>query len=403
MMFNAKELFKERFSSHVKETSRYLKYMFNGHIAIAMLFLISAIAVYYQQWLMQLPEDFPTAWVMSISFGLLVTIIPVRTLLKQPDLVFLLPAEQNMTPYFRYALGYSFVTYGFMLLFVFAAFSPLYMHTFSERSGFIYLLTICVIFIFLAWNLLANWWMLSHQDVRIRYIDLIARLLVNTVTFFLFIEGRMLLAAVSTILFMIIFLYDYSLSKKHQGLAWELLIEKDQQRLHMFYRMANMFTDVPHLKSKIKKRHWLVSLINRYPLNKKHTYDYLYRIAFIRSGDYLGMYVRLTMIGGLLIWFVPHEWMKLIFSFLFIYMTTFQLMTLYHHFRTQIWLDLYPIVEAVRKQSVKKWLFQLAYIQVAIFTVIMLMTQLYMGTIVTLCGGILFNYGLIQYFSKSKW
>src|SRR5690606_15092236 len=137
------------------------------------------------------------------------------------------------------------------------------------------------------------------------------------------------------------------------------------------------------LKSKIKKRHWLVSLINRYPLNKKHTYDYLYRIAFIRSGDYLGMYVRLTMIGGLLIWFVPHEWMKLIFSFLFIYMTTFQLMTLYHHFRTQIWLDLYPIVEAVRKQSVKKWLFQLAYIQVAIFTVIMLMTQLYMSTIVT--------------------
>ncbi len=71
-MFDSHKFYKKRLSTHVKETSRYLKYMFNGHIAVAMLFLISVMAFYYQQLLTQLPENFPTAWVIGIIFGLLV-------------------------------------------------------------------------------------------------------------------------------------------------------------------------------------------------------------------------------------------------------------------------------------------------------------------------------------------
>ena len=43
-MFNSHEFFRNRFSDHIKETSRYLRYMFNGHIAVAMIFLVSAVA-----------------------------------------------------------------------------------------------------------------------------------------------------------------------------------------------------------------------------------------------------------------------------------------------------------------------------------------------------------------------
>src|SRR5690625_2461633 len=103
-MFDAKGLFKERLSAHLKETNRYLKYIFNGHLAIVMFFLISAIAVYYQQWLAQLPADFPTAWIIGVIFGVLVSYNPVKTLLQEPDLVFLLPAEQKMGYYFRNVL-----------------------------------------------------------------------------------------------------------------------------------------------------------------------------------------------------------------------------------------------------------------------------------------------------------
>lgn len=402
-MFNSHEFFRNRFSDHIKETSRYLRYMFNGHIAVAMIFLVSALSVYYQQWLVQLPDNFPTAWIMGIVFGLIVSFIPVRTLLKEPDLVFLIPAEHKMGAYFRNALWYSFLLHTFMMLFVFAALSPLYLHMYPERTGITYLLTIMIILIFNAWNLIANWWMLKVRDASIRRIDQTVRLLINCLTFFFIINGDMLLAAVTTFIFIIIFLYDFSVSRKQEGLAWEFLVERDRNRMQFFYRIANMFTDVPHFKTKTKKRSWLVSLVSQFPLEQKWTYDYLYRITFIRSGDYLGMYIRLLIIGILLILYVPNAWMKVIFAFLFMYMSTFQMMALYHHFRTNIWIDLYPLEHTLRKQAVIKWLTQLAFIQVIVFGIALLAIQHYIESGLTVFGGILFNILFIKIYAQQKW
>src|SRR5699024_3758123 len=143
-------------------------------------------------------------------------------------------------------------------------------------------------------------------------------------------------------------------------------------RMQFFYRFANMFTDVPHLKNKVKKRHWLVSLLPDPPWKQSSTYDYLYRITFIRGGDYLGMYIRLIVIGGLLIYFVPNLWLKLLFALLFLYMSSFQMMTLYNHHRTVMWLDLYPVEKTVRQQALLKLLLQLAVLQSILFAFIFL-------------------------------
>src|SRR5690625_1520470 len=117
-MFDARNFFSERFSNHMKETNRYLKYIFNEHLAIFIFFLISATAVFYQQWLKQVPENFPTTIIMSFVLALLITFIPIRTLLKEPDLYFLLPAEQQMGPYFRRGLVYSYFLHLFIVLLV---------------------------------------------------------------------------------------------------------------------------------------------------------------------------------------------------------------------------------------------------------------------------------------------
>src|SRR5690625_5040835 len=154
-----------------------------------------------------------------------------------------------------------------------------------------------------------------------------------------------------------------------------------------------MFTDVQHIKSRTKKRRWLVSFVNKWtPFMKKYTYDYLYRITFIRSGDYLGMYVRLIIIGSLFIYFIPNEWMKLIFALLFIYLSTFQLMSLYQHYRTNIWLDIYPLDLKVRQEAVIKLLFQLTFLQIIIFSFVFIGVQYYIGFVLILVIGTIFNY-----------
>ncbi|TFJ93532.1 ABC transporter permease [Lentibacillus salicampi] len=401
-MFDSHAFFKQRFAAHLKETSRYLRYIFNGHIAFAMFFFVSAAAYYYQQWLANLPEDFPTNWIIGLTFGLLVSYSPVRTLLKEPDLVFLIAAENKMGSYFRDALIYSFVIQLYMILLAGAAFGPLYFASYPERTGEVYLLTLLIVLIFKAGNLAANWWILKIREPGVRWVDQVVRILLNLAVFYFIISGEMVWAGVTTVLFTLVFLYDLSVSRKQPGVVWDLLVEKDRERMQTFYRIANMFTDVPHLKNRVKSRQWLVSLVSRVPLAKNRTFDYLYRISFVRSGDYLGMYVRLIVIGGLFIYFVPNVWMKLLFALLFLYMSAFQMMTLYHHHRTVMWLDLYPVDIKVRQQSLFKLLFQLTLIQTVIFALLFLGMKEWMGMLIALIGGTVFNYLFIRGYVKKK-
>ncbi|MGM8366324.1 ABC transporter permease [Virgibacillus sp. W0181] len=402
-MFDAHNFFKQRLSAHVKETSRYLRYMFNGHIAVAMIFLISALAVYYQQWLMQLPDNFPTAIVIGIIFGLIVSYNPVRTLLKEPDLVFIIVAEQRMGAYFRNALLYGFIVQLYLLLLVAAALGPLYFHTFSSRSGSVYLWTLLLLLLFKIGNLFMNWNMLKVRDANSRRIDIVVRVLVNSVLFYFILKADLVFAGITSVIFVLLFLYTATIARKQAGVDWNLLVEKDQIRMQFFYRLASMFAEVPHLKIRIKKRRWLAGLLGRnVKFSRQNTYDYLYRLTFIRSGDYLGMYLRLIIIGGVLIYIVPMDWLKLVFAILFIYLSSFQLTTLYTHHRTVIWIDLYPVEEKDRLRAFIKWVSQLTIIQTSLFALLFLFMMNYTGAVILFIAGLIFNYLFHYIYMKQK-
>ena len=403
MMFNSNTFFKERLIAHGKELNRYLRYILNGHIAIAMIFLISASAVYYQQWIQQLPSNFPVTVIISALFGLTVTYNPVRTLLKEPDLVFIMVAEQQMRAYFRNALMYSFAVQLYILFIVIAALGPLYFHAYPERSGRIYLCTIILLLIFKAANLCMNWAMLKVRESNRRKIDLIVRFSLNWAIFYFIIKGDYLFAGLTTVLFFGLFLYVLMIIGRHFNINWNLLVEKDKIRMQYFYQLANLFAEVPHLKSRIRKRIRLAKILIHYiPFLQKHTYDYLYRLTFIRSGDYLGMYVRLLIIGGILLIVIPNGWMKVLFALLFLYLSTFQMTALYKHHRTIVWPDLYPIKEKLKQSSFSKLLWQLAIIQTVLYTITFLFLQFYLEAFTMCMCGVLFMYIFHHVYVKKK-
>ncbi|RKQ31284.1 ABC transporter permease [Oceanobacillus halophilus] len=402
-MFDSHAFYKSRLSAHMKELGRYLRYILNGHMLIVIFFLLSTMAVYYQQWLTQLPENFPTALIIGGIFGLIASYSPVRTLLKEPDLVFIIVAEDRMGYYFRNTIIYSFVIQLYLIFLLAAALGPLYFAAYEDRPGNIYLLSILVLLIIKVGNLLANWWMLKVRDKNIRNVDTLVRTFVNIAIFYFIVRGDALFAGITTIIFVLLFLYDYTVSKKQTGVNWELLIEKDQHRMQAFYRFANMFADVPHLKARVRKRQWLVRLVTKgIPFENRNTFDYLFRITFVRSGDYIGMYLRLLVIGGIFIYLIPNMWIKVIFSILFIYLSTFQMMTLFHHHRTIMWLDLYPVESNDKKQSIIKILYQLSLIQTVIFAILFIVTQDYLGFLLALGGGVLFTVAFINGYVKAK-
>lgn len=402
-MFNARHFYMERLSLHVKETSRYLKYMFNGHIVIAMLFFVSAMAYYYQRWLLEMPENFPAGAIIALVFGFVAFYSPVRTLLKEADIVYLLPAEHKMKPYFRNSLIYSYVIQLYVILLAAAVLGPLYSEAYSERSGSTYLALVAMLAAVKGLNLKVAWWMTAVRNNQVSgWVDA-ARLISSVLLFYTLIGTVWLAVGVILLLLAGISFFAFQLKKKSPGLLWDVMIEKDQERMQRFYRLANLFTDVPHLKTRVKKRQWLVSaLVRNIPFQQEKSFDFLYRITTIRSSDYLGMYLRLLLVGGIAIYFVPNDIIKILFCFLFLYLTCFQMISLWQHHRTLLWVDLYPISRKVKEQNFIKWLEKLMMVQTCIFAILILVFGEWLGVLIVLIGGAAFSYMFIHGYVKKK-
>lgn len=402
-MFDAKALFKQRFNGHIQTLSRYLRYIFNGHTTIALLFLISVSAVYYQQWLSTLPDEFPFAYIIGIAFGLVVTLTPIQTFLKEPDLVFLTVAENKMKPYFKRSKIYSYIVQLYLIFIVAAAFGPMYSNAYPGRSGKGFLLILLVMLVFKYINMTISWWMLKIRQVNTRRLDTFIRFCLSSGIFISLILKSFIILGVLLLLFGLIALYDYNLSKKQSGLAWDVLVEKDSNRMHLFYRMASMFVEVPHLKAKVKHRRILTKLLEkRIPFKSAKSFAYLDRLTFIRSNDYIRMYLRLIILGSIIIYFVPSDVLKVIMGIIFLYMSNFQLVSLFHHHRTNMWLDLYPISKKNHREEFLKLLIKLTVVQTIIYSLIFIVLLDLPGFILMLVGGLMFTYLFNTYFVKNK-
>ena len=135
-----------------------------------------------------------------------------------------------------------------------------------------------------------------------------------------------------------------------------------------FYRMANSFTDVPALKSKVVKRQWLSPLYKLVAYKKEGVFHYLYIRAFTRANDFFGIYLRLTLIAILFISIVQLDWGRWLIALVFAYMTALQMETLKQYYSTSNMADLYPISQKERLKSHRFWLLRLGVFQGLIFS-----------------------------------
>ncbi|HLR70090.1 MAG TPA: ABC transporter permease [Pseudogracilibacillus sp.] len=400
-MFNAVELFKQRLTDHFKLLNRYLRYIFNGHFMIALIFIIITLAIYYQRWLENIGENFPSSIVIALALGFAVSYNPLQLFLKEPDKVFLIVKEEKMQRYFQLAVLYNFIVQLYIVFIITAVVLPLYNEVYPNETTLDFLYIFIIILVVKAWNLFANWNVLKIHNVRVRMFDKLIRTLLSIALFyFLLVDTFVVITAV---LYFAAIVNNIIISRKQAGLAWDVLIENDQNRLASFYRFVSMFADAPQLTKRVKKRRILSSLIHQIvPFKHSSTYDYLYRLTFIRSNDYLHMYIRLIVIGGVVIFFVPNNWLKVVFALLFIYMANFQMITLFFHYRTSIWLDIYPLNKQKKETTFIKWLVQLTFVQTIIFALLFLVWLDLAGLVLTLAGGSLFNYLFNYGFVKRK-
>ncbi|GGE72812.1 ABC transporter permease [Priestia taiwanensis] len=398
---DVRSYWKTRFKLFVQEIQKYMKYMLNDHLKFVLIFAIGGGAFYYQRWLETLPPTFPAAFIIAAVMALVLTNGTIITFLKEADAVFFLPLEERLKGYFARSFFFTYQLHIYFVVAMFGLFIPLYAKQMNGTMNSVFLL-LFILVLTKGWNLCVAWESMYFYERGRKLFDSILRIGLNFILVY-----TMLLPSLQLYTFVVVaimggyLLYLY-VQTKGKSLPWERLIEQEQRRMTLFYRVANMFTDVPHMKGRVKRRKWLDVFARGITFSQKETYSYLYVRTLLRSGDYVGVYIRLVAVGIILLVVVPNQYVQITISVLFVYLISFQLQTLWYHHRHVIWLSLYP-VEEVRKQEALLRLMWKAMLIVSILfaSTIMVATSIVLGVVAGACN-LMFGYMYTYLYVKKK-
>ncbi|WP_191992113.1 ABC transporter permease [Peribacillus tepidiphilus] len=396
---NKEHLWRDRFRSFNKEIRKYVQYIFNGHLLFVLLIGLGGIAYYYSEWVKTLDSSFPAEILMAIVIGFVLTNSPILTFFKEPDVIYLLPIEKDLKGYVNKSLLVSLMFQGYLLVMVLAACMPLYVQVTGGAFGdFLYFISVLLIVKYA--NLKIRWNIQRLPETSSGVIDFIVRFLVNVLfLYFLFLHAPFIYLLVLSIVIGGLWIYFEKIASG-KLLKWERLIELENKRMMLFYRVANLFTDVPKLKNKVTRRKWMDFVLHFIPSTHVETYTYLYARTLVRSNDYFGLTLRLSAIGSIILFACNVVWAKLLVVLLFLYLTGFQLLTISVHHDMKMWLHLYPVPETYREQSLMKLLTIILIGQAVIFSLFTWIAGDIVQAIIALTAGILFVIGFRFYMMK---
>jgi len=400
-MKTVNDIWQTRLHQHINETRSYLKYMLNDHLLFVFIFLAAGGALTYQKWLETLSPDFPAVLIMTVTFAFIMIASSVRTLLKEADIVFLLPMEYKLKEYFQKAFMYSFISQSFFVIVPLILLTPLFFKA-TNANGRILLISLVLLLLVKFWNLRVSWRISYFTEASAKWGDILVRIAINMcVIFFIFSQTYIFVA----ILLVVMAGYDayFSHAAKKKALKWEPLIAKEEGKKQSFYKLANLFTDVPKLKKQAKRRAYLDWVVSRVKYDKENVYEYLFMRAFIRSGDYFGIVVRLTIIGCVILSFMDLELIgSIVVSVILTFLTGIQIMSLYKHYELLELPNLYPYAEKKKMSSFLKIICNILLIQVVIYSIVTLVKSDLIVFIEVLIATVLFVYLFVFAYMQSR-
>ena len=366
-MKNVIDVWGKRFAAYMLETQKYMRFIFTGHIAIVLVLVVGALGYQYSEWLAVAPKDFPVEWVVAIIVGTVVAFSAPATLLKAPDQVYLLPLETQMREYFKKALNWTFASQVFLPTVLYIIAIPL-INAVTDldpmQVWFGFALTIVMKY----FHVQAEFHYRFANRGRFVWIDRLARVIMSILILQSILGDELW---VGSLMLLILVAYSSSLSRKAyvQPIPYEHFIQLEENRMMRFYRFANYFTDVPHLKGSVKRRRYLNFVYSFIKYKHGNTQLYLVARTFIRVSDNYFLWIRLTAISSVVALFAGIPVVVGIVVAALSFASTLQLkqaLLTSHDFRMDM---LYPVPENQRLQAVGMLLRALYILQAIIVTV----------------------------------
>lgn len=349
-----KTLWGLRIQEFYRKMFRY--YSIIGANVVYFFLVISSIFIYYFHLFLQwIPPQISVEIILSLIVTFILMQTKVRTFIKRADIMFLLPLEWALKPYFIKSLVYSFIIDVIKLLSIITILLSLFLHTTNINLPIFFLIVGIV-----SYNILMKWieqWLKNHVQLVLH--RLYCFFSIYFMCYFLLKNDWIF----ELVLISINFVYLIYFLGKKRNLNWQWLIDEEESALLRHFKFINIFMDVPNLKRSFRKRRLLTMILKIcIPYSQRSTFVYLYSHLFIRYNDYFYLYFRLTLIGIFVNYALPASgW---IFNLLIVFMTGFQVIPLQHEIKQSVFL--YPISISQKNASFLKFVLVILYVQLFI-------------------------------------
>ena len=355
------------------------------------IFLGSGVVYYYAKFLKWAPPSFPTEIIATLAIAFIVVTSSVRTFVKNADIIFLAPMETELSFYFRKSMVYSACMDAIKLLVMMVIISPLIKHREIIIIAFpVICSSLIILNTRLTWG--EQWLDNNFQKFVHRLVRFVS---FSTILYFMFIGDW----AISGILVIInSILWFYMFQKKPVGINWQYLIAQEEKSLLKTYKFINIYIDVPHLKYSFKRRKIVEWVVKKGIPYKQSAYLYLLSHLFVRYNEFYYLYIRLTIIGFGIIYFIPASgW---IVTCLTLFFSGYQLLPLQYSINDVT--RLYPIPTDTIKKSFKKLLMALLMIQLVFLNAASFLHIFSVKAVFMLLIELLFIYWFVYVFASKR-
>lgn len=366
-------LWQKRVQKHIQEQVKYLRLVFNDHFVIAIIFLLGALGYTYANAVKGLD---PQAWwlkpVLSLVLLAAVSFGRLATLLKEADSVFLLPKESGLVTYLKSARLYSSWLPLIAMAFVTLLVAPLLLITKTVPAWHIAVVLITLVIIKdRRFSIQLRQWYQADETQATKGLSLILDLAIIASQLYQWLNLVGVLVALGLAYYQ---RQQLARVQKTQLFDWLAAVGAEDSRMGRIYRLYNLFTDVPGLSSQVKRRCYLDGLLKPITAKPANTYLYLYARGFLRGTEFSGLYIRLVVLGGIILCFSHIWWLSLALGLLLIYLVGFQLLPFYNQYDQIIFTHLYPVPTTKRIQAFSQLMRTLLLLQALLFSVILLVT-----------------------------
>lgn len=335
-----KRIFQERRQAFLARCVKYSRYVLNDHFVLVLLVLLGFLSLQYRQLL----DDFPVqVWPVYILLLAVTAFLffagKTATYLEEADKYFFLTKERQVVEAVAAASQRQLIIWGLVQVLGQLLFFPLYLKLGLPLWGFL------------------------------------LYLLVLTVGKSVLIRSR---------------LASY---QKDGIFQWDLAIDREKKRQQTILQFFALFTRVKGITTSVKRHPYLDVFLKLVVKQPRTTWQYLYLRAFLRSGDFLGLTIRLFMLSIVALLTIHVSWLAAGLVLLLDYLLLFQLLSLYHVYDYQYLTRLYPIglEQKIRSFSVllRGILYGVLSLQILLASFV-LMDKRYL--VILLVGGFLLNH-----------